>query len=467
MKKLTLTLALILCLVLCAFCFASCAKKDKTAATTAAPTAPATTATPTEPATEEETGPVCNHVPEDEFFIETAATCIAAGSKVKLCAECGEPIEETREVIPVDPNAHKVIEWVTDVPTLLKPVGSETGTCTLCEQEINNELHWELEVYDSMDPSGKYMDGNAFRYNKKFGDIRGDKSFAPTEDDPDGNDLWFEYSFLWNDSLQYRDNPSNLAEIRIFGFRDTNDWSNYRGFYYLYLLDDDDKGGAFHTSGDCPWKGHIDFSTYYPGSKPGQNCAIDLTSEGNTLNGKPIGRYIAGWGAGRDDSPYLYDDNYQTLGGWHRLGYRYHQEAEIVDGEVRYSGYTELYIDGVKCWKVLSNMEGLKKDNGTWSDTDWSLKGKNLLLWTAEIDENDPTKLIYTNNDTVAVEFRIDNITSSSQSVYICVDDFQATCGDGFAVDVVRVENPTETTITLAEGVTASGAMYFAAAAAD
>lgn len=456
MKKLTLTLALILCLVLCAFCFASCAKEDKTAATTTSPTAPATTATPTEPATEEETEPVCEHVPEDDFFIETAATCIATGSKVKLCAKCGDPLEETREVIPVDLKAHKVNEWVTDVPTLLKPVGSEKGTCTLCEQEINNELNWELEVYDSMDPSGKYADGNAFRYNKKFGDIRGDKSFAPTEDDLDGNDLWFEYSFLWNDSLQYRDNPDNFAEIRIFGFRDTNNWSNYRGFYYLYLLDDDGKGGAFNTSGDCPWKGHIDFSTYLTSADV--NCVIDLTSEGNTLNGKPIGKYIAGWGAGRDDSPYLYDANYQTLGGWHRLGYHYHQEAAIDGDKVVYTGYTELYIDGVKCWKVLANLQPTHAD---------SLVTHNLLLWTAEIDPEDNTKLIYTHNDTAAVEFRIDNIISSSQSVYICVDDFQATCGDGFAVDVVRVENPTETTITLAEGVTASGAMYFAAAPAD
>ena len=369
------------------------------------------------------TKPCDEHVWDGEFTVTRKATLLEDGDKVEHCSVCGF--------------AHKV------------------------------PAAFELEVYDSKNPAGPYVENDTYTFRKTVAAIRGDKSFAPTEDDADGNDLWFEYSFLWNDSLQYRDRPENQAEIRMFGFRDTADLSanNYRGFYYLYLLNDDNKGpadGAFHTSNDCPWKGHIDFSTYYPGSTPGQNCAIDLTSEGNTLNGKPIGRYIAGWGAGRDDAPYLWDSEYQTLGGWHRLGFHYHQEAEIVDGEVRYSGYTELYIDGVKCWKVLTNMEGLKKGDGTWKDTDWSLKGKNLLLWTAEIDPEDNTKLVYTNNDAVAVEMRIDTITSSSQSVYICVDDINWTCGDGFATEVVRVETPVAKTITLAEGVEVSGAMYFA-----
>ncbi|MBR5044227.1 MAG: hypothetical protein IKX66_02660, partial [Clostridia bacterium] len=308
----------------------------------------------------------------------------------------------------------------------------------------------------------KYADNNNkdVAVLKNAADIRGDKHFAPTEEDPDGNDLWFEYSFLYNDSLQYRDNPANLAEMRLFGFRSASNASNYRGFYYIYFLNDDGKGGAFNTSGDCPWAGHIDFSTYYPGSNPGQNCAIDLTSEGNTLNGKPIGRYIAGWGAGRDDAPYLWDSEYQTMGGWHRLGFHYHQEARIENGEVRYEGYTELFIDGVKCWKVLTNMEGYLK-SGQWKDTDWSLKGKNLLLWTAAIDPNDNTKLVYTENDDVRVGLRLDNLASSSQSVFIGLDDIQWNCGDGFVHPVVRVENPKPVKFTVADGVEVDGAMYY------
>ena len=356
---------------------------------------------------------------------------------------------------------------VTKAATLLED-GSQYRTCSFCGKKSEPEAtKFEIYVSDSKNISAsKYADNSNkdIAILKNAVDIRGDKSFAPTADDEDGNDLWFEYSFLYNDSLRYRDNPSNLAEMRLFAFRSISKASNYRGFYYLYFLNDKDKGpadGAFDTSNDCPWAGHIDFSTYYPGSDPGQNCALDLTSEGNTLNGKPIGRYIAGWGAGRDDAPYLWDSEYQTMGGWHRLGFHYHQEASIVNGEVRYEGYTELFIDGVKCWKVLTNMEGNYKD-GKWKNTDWSLKGKNLLLWTATIDPEDDTKLVYTNNDDVRVGLRLDNLKSSSQSVYVAFDDVQWTCGDGFATSVVRVENPKPVKITLPDGKEYDGAMYFA-----
>ncbi|MBR4335651.1 MAG: hypothetical protein IKP74_04265 [Clostridia bacterium] len=463
MKKLTMALALILCLVLCVFAFASCGKKKNTTTDTTAeqgttpsggeattavqPTTPAST-TEKEP---EETLPGCAHVPEDEWYIEPAATCIAPGSKVKLCAICGQEIEETREVIPIDPDAHLVTDWEIDAPTLLDPVGSKKGTCLLCEAELDITLNWELEVYDSMDPAGPYKDNDSYTFRKTIGDIRGDKSFAPTEDDPDGNDLWFEYSFLWNDSLYYRDRPENLAEIRMFGFRDTTNWSMYRGFYYLYLRDN---GDGFKTSTDCPFRGHIDYSTYDTTASPGENCAYDLSALGNTLNGKLIGRYKAGWSGGRDDAPYLWDSKYQTMGGWHRLGFRYHQEAEIKEGAVAYTGYTELYIDGVLCWKIDSNLHPTHKD---------SLITKGVLPWSATIDPNDPTKLVYTNNDHITVEMRIDTITSSSQSVFICVDDINWTCGDGFATDVVRVENPKPTKITLPDGKEYDGAMYFAA----
>ena len=465
MKKLTVALALVLCLVLCVFAFASCEKKNKKGKTTAAPTAdPAASIATTDAATTEEaTLAPCVHVP-GEFEILKEPTCTTDGEKVKYCELCGERLDDTIEAIPSDPEAHRVNDWVIVEPTLLDPVGSQTGTCLLCDENIEKILNWEINPYSSVERTGKYADNNDFRFHKSVADIRGDKHFCPTDEDPDGNDLWFEYSFLWNDTLQYRDTPANLSEIRMFGFRESTSWSTYRGFYYLYLLNDDDKGpadGAFHTSNDCPWKGHIDFSTYYPGSTPGENCALDLLGEGNTLNGKPIGRYIAGWGAGRDDSPYLWDSEYQTMGGWHRIGFHYHQEAEIVEGEVRYSGYTELFIDGVKCWKVLTNMEGYQKE-GTWKDTDWSLKGKNLLLWTATIDEEDPTKLNYTDHDSMMIECRADSIGKSSQEVLVAVDDVQYTCGDGFATPVVRVENPEPVTIQIADGVEGDGAIYFA-----
>ena len=456
MKKLTMTLALVLCLILCAFAFASCGKKKNTAsttapdATTAAPagtTAGEPTATPTTaPATE----PPHVHVPESDYQVDVEPTCSTPGEKSLYCEECGALIEGSTVEIPVDPEAHVVENWTIVEPTLFEPVGSKVGTCLMCEQEINIVLNWELKTYSSQDPSFEYKEGVEFAFHKNVDEIRGDKSFAPTEDDPDGNDLWFEYSLLYNKTLYDHDYPGSLSEIRIFCFRESTNRSTYRGFYYLYLRNN---GDGFKTSTDCPFRGHIDYSTYDTTATPPENCAYDLSELGNTLNGRLIGRYKAGWDPKRTESPYLWDSEYQTLNGWHRLGFRYHQEAAIVEGAVVYSGYTELYIDGVLCWKIDSNFKPGHKD---------SLVTKNLLLWTAEIDENDPTKLVYTNHDSMMVGMRMDNFTQASKEVLFAFDDARWTCGDGFAVPVVRVENPKPVPTTLKEGVEDVIAMYFA-----
>ena len=128
----------------------------------------------------------------------------------------------------------------------------------------------------------------------------------------------------------------------------------------------------------CPFRGHIDYSTYDTTFSPKENCADDLSAEGNYLNGVLIGRYKAGWASPltRSDSPYLWDVEWQPVNGWHRLGYHYHQEAAIEEGKVVYSGYTELYIDGVLCWRIQSNFAPDHKE---------SLVKNGVLPWTAAI----------------------------------------------------------------------------------
>ena len=463
MKKLTVALALILCLVLCVFAFASCKKKNGKTGTTADVSVPATTAVPDATTGERVTSAPHVHVPGD-WEIITDPTCSTDGEKVKYCEECGALIEGSEAIIPSVPDAHVVDDWNIVEPTLLDPVGSKTGVCKYCKKDLDYVLNWEINPYSSVEKTGKYADNNDFRFHKSIEDIRGEDHFYPTDENPDGNDLWFEYSLLWNETLYNRDTPKNLSEIRLFGFRESTAWSNYRGFYYLYLLNDDSQGGAFHTSSDCPFQGHIDYSTYlleWSGwsDEEAYKCADDLTDLGNTLNGDPIGQYKAGWaychpgGVTKACSPYLWDSEKQTMGGWHRLGFRYHQEAEISGTEVLYSGYTELYIDGVLCWRVHSNFSKTHKD---------SLVVHNLLLWTATIDEEDPTKLNYTDHDSMMVEMRLDSVGNSSKEVLVAVDDVQWTCGTGFVTPVVRVENPKPVTIELAEGIEDDGAMYYA-----
>ena len=295
MKKLTIALALVLCLVLCVFAFASCGKKNKTADTTVPVTEPdasaqqTTAQQTTAPATTTKAAHV-HVIPEDwDEHNLVDPTCQTEGTRVKYCEECGEIVAQ--EQIPADPNAHVVEDWTIVEPTLFEPVGSKSGTCKVCEQQIDIVLNWELTTYSSAESTGKYIEGVEFAVNKTVEEIRGDKSFAPTEDDPDGNDLWFEYSLLYNKTLYNHDYPNSLSEIRMFCFRESTNRSMYRGFYYLYLRDNMD---PFKTSTDCPYRGHIDYSTYDTTASPGENCAYDLGGV-DTLNGRPIGRYKAGW----------------------------------------------------------------------------------------------------------------------------------------------------------------------------
>ena len=351
--------------------------------------------------------------------------------------------------------------WDAEGTATLQTVGDLTCTCPECGLEVTfTDVTRTPVIYDSENPDGPFVeDGHPLNYSisKTAGEIRGDKHFYPTTKSvgaDDGNDLWFEYSFLWNDSLYYRDTPADLAEIRLFCFRDTTNHGKFRGFYYLYLRNNND---GFKTSGDCPFQGHIDYSTYLLGCSPDENCADDLTSLGNKLNGTTIGRYAAGWSGGRGDSPYLYDSSWQTTGGWHRLGFRYHQEVESVAGStVNYAGYTELYIDGILCWRVHTNMSRSSSDS-LYYQTGGS-KNRNLLLWTANASDGKITS--YSDNDNVSVEMMLDNVANSSQSVFLAVGDIYWTCGDGFVLPVARTDTPASQTIELG-GDDYDGGFYY------
>ena len=328
--------------------------------------------------------------------------------------------------------------------------GAEVGTLTDCEAlTLDKICAAEDAIYDSSAPSGPYAHDNTFYMRKNVSEIRGENSFHPTEANPDGNDLWFEYSFFWNGSLLNWD--QRKSEMMIAGFR--NPEGKYRDFYYLYTNDG--------QSGDCPYLGHFDYSTYM--GNMSYNCAFDLTSEGNG-----IGLYKAGWDSpiSRASSPYIYDEESQTVGGWHRLGVRYHQEATVDNGKggVVYSGYTELYIDGVKVWKVQTDMQGYWKNSKWNQQTGYGGKGKadlkynDLLLWYAKTElevGDDPAEwtlydgLYYKDHDTLQVQSRMEDLPLSSATVYVGIADVCWTCGDGFAHPVSPASLKADGTINL------------------
>ena len=79
-----------------------------------------------------------------EEWVEVAATCQAAGSRTRSCANC-EDIETDAEFAvsnPIDPDAHSMGEWETTLPPTCSAAGNERRICTNgnCGHLENREL---------------------------------------------------------------------------------------------------------------------------------------------------------------------------------------------------------------------------------------------------------------------------------------------------------------------------------------
>ena len=420
MKKLTFTLALILCLVLCVFAFASCGKKKGAAATTEKPaTTPAvTTAAPTEPATTtepEEIEPAHVHTPEQEWIVESDPTCVTPGQKVLYCEECGREID--RQEIPVDPGAHKVTDWtVTEAVNMFHTTGSRNGNCVYCHSNIVEELTFEptIEVFDMS--SGKY---NYDQIN--YADIRGENHFYPTEEDPAGNDLYVEFSILWNESIL---NFNASADPYMCG--------RFEGSKPLYYFSpvagcptsDATVAGAFE------WMGN--FKTTVSDD--------EVTTPSSMMS--PSSNYA--------DYPNIMGaDEANPEYGWHRVGIRYH--LELIDGKTGqdlkdYIGTATVYLDGTAIYKLSTGSLGMQV--------------KESQLFTAEVDGEG--HVTYSDVDGFVIPFQINRATAKADTVvYVALADVYVSCGKGFVMPVEKVVNPADATLEVAEGVEIAAPVYF------
>ena len=417
MKKLTFTLALILCLVLCVFAFSSCGKKKTADATTAKTTAAPTQPESTEPeSTEpEETEPAHVHTPEQEWIVESDPTCVTPGQKVLYCEECGREID--RQEIPVDPGAHKVTDWtVTEAVNMFHTTGSRNGNCVYCHSNIVEELTFEptIEVFDMS--SGKY---NYDQIN--FADIRGENHFYPTEEDPAGNDLYVEFSILWNESIL---NFNASADPYMCG--------RFEGSKPLYYFSpvagcptsDATVAGAFE------WMGN--FKTTVSDD--------EVTTPSSMMS--PSSNYA--------DYPNIMGaDEANPEYGWHRVGIRYH--LELIDGKTGqdlkdYVGTATVYLDGTAIYKLSTGSLGMQV--------------KESQLFTAEVDGEG--HVTYSDVDGFVIPFQINRATAKADTVvYVALADVYVSCGKGFVMPVEKVVNPADATLEVAEGVEIAAPVYF------
>ena len=324
------------------------------------------------------------------------------------------------------------LPWDAPGTATMQTPGTLSGHCDGCNLDLSlSDVKRDPVIYDSKNPGGPFSATPAFRVTKNLSEIRGDGHFYPTQEHPEGQDLFFEYSFLWNETLANWDYSKALAEMKVFSLRN-NSTDKYRDFYYLYTRN---RYEPFWTSDDCPHAGHFDFSTFSP------NSAAAVVYGPNAGYDSPVKR---------GSSPYVYDSVLATAGGWHRIGVRFHQEAANDGGSVVYSGWSELYLDGVKVWKVQTNMQG---------NSEKSLKENGLLLFTAKAVLG---TLIYQDNDDVSVQMRFDSVTLSTEPVYIAVGDVAWSCGDSFENDVQKEPHPAAATLKLDEDLTVDAPFFYA-----
>ena len=414
MKK---TLALILMLVMVAFAFASCSKGGKSDATTAKPSTAGTTAAgttaPDATTAPEATEPVCDHVPEDTWRVETPATCSAPGVEKLYCNECGEELEE--RPIAIDPDAHKVVEWtVTEAANMLNPTGSRTGECTLCHKDVVEDILWEGPII-------KAFNAGSERYGMaevSIEDVRGENHFYPTDENPLGNDLFVEFSILWNETVLNFDASQNPFMVGRF----------YDGkpFYYFSPVSGMTYSDA-QFSGAFEWTGN--FKT--PISDAEVTTLPGMVSAGENFSDYPN---IAG------------NDEANPEYGWHRFGLRYH--LELLDGKTGadlkdYVGIATAYVDGVAIFKLSTGTDGMQN---------W----ESMLFKTEDGGES------YSDAGDIVVPFIMNKSNTKADTVaYLAFSDVYVTCGTDFVMKVEKVASPEAATFEVAEGVEIPAPVYF------
>ena len=403
MKK-TRIIALFLCLVVVAFSFAACGKKNNTASTTAKPaTAAGTTAEATTAGTTAAPATTVAHVhtPEDHPTIDLKPTCSTEGEQQVYCAECGDPIPGTFEKIPVDPTAHKIEDYVIVEPTLLNPTGTKTGTCVLCDTEVVEPLtHKTYAIASAWDTTARadfnqangvnwalpsYSDFTTSIYiQKSINDIKGaDRHYYPTEAEPLGNDLLVEVSYLWTEA----DKNTFSWECMTFGHVDGYD--------------------VFNCGANVTAKIRGGYTYEYTYKKDG-------------LEAQPLGEY-----------------------GWHRLGFRVHQDAAIVADEVKYTYLASAYVDGTLIYTV-DMTDYVVRRNPTSSVT--------ALLYTAEIEDGDLVYYDIGANDKSSYEKSFALLFFEGffdkAGGYCIFCDLNMTCGSDFVQNVEANADPADGTYT-------------------
>ena len=344
-----------------------------------------------------------NHAWANISTVDKNATCSEAGQKSIKCAVCGEIKADSIEVIPMN-NNHEIDEYVvTKVATMFEE-GIKRATCALCGTVDERVIPVTTPTVTKLN----YDSPSHVVHNYTMEEVLDGKHFYPTEEDPDGKDLYIEFSLLWNETLQ-RTSGGIMAVGRI----SLNNTGDGNGLFYLNFKD----GNA---GSDCQFGGGFE-----TGSREEQIYGPSMPVGGTADQYPFIGEY-----------------------GWHRIGVQVHQETVIEDGFLTYYHTATLYVDGVK---MSSHTLFLNPTNYLY----YAIEENGEIVGYQDNDMN--SRYVYA--------YRLDEFRTAiaGETAYFVTADVHVTCGNGFVLPVTPVEEPEDESFN-ASGETLDGSVFYAPA---
>lgn len=309
-------------------------------------------------------------------------------------------------------------------------VGTKIGHCDGCNLDNVTEYGSTTSLFYK-----KWTAGNshgAYMEPRTLAEIlAGGKHFYPDESNGGlGNDLYIEYSVLWNETLL------NLSSTRNNGaFIDTrftsasNGTSDTMNVCYWSLAND-------VSMSDCTFAGGFEYGGFE-------------TSE----PGNPYPRMVPPTGSAYADFPNIGGtDKDHPEWGWHRIGIVYHEEVTNLEAvrngdPAAYKLTSTVYLDG----EVISVLSGSSLESG----------GSDYKLFTCESDG--AGGVTYSDANLTGKHlsiFRVNDVDAPTQDAYFAAGDCFATCGRSFVYPVTKIANPAARTETI-DGNDFNGAFYY------
>lgn len=355
--------------------------------------------------------PALDHAWATTKTVDKAATCISKGSESYHCTRQGCKVKNDVTEIAVKPDAHDIATWeITAEPNVFGN-GSKEGTCSICEQliteVISNDECIVIACQNEVDP---------VEPNKDYTEILAEgQHFYPTADNANGNDLFIEFSILWN---EYAKQGPDVIGFRLWGHKGDNNVT------IMQLNLKDNISGQWGTfAGSIEPCNITDYTEDSP-NKGKSGSTIDNTDIAQRLPG------LVGY-------------------GWHRLGIQIHQDAYIEAGEVKYTVVMSVYIDG-----ELGVKYGLK------TETDGGLIKKGGLLYTATANGEE---LVYADNTNGFGPYIYIEKFANCENFYLPIGDISFTAGHDFAYKVEKLTTPAgaDNTFAVDTGKTVSAKQFY------